>query len=253
MGSIKGLIGSIFGAITGLGRDILNAIFSAVDAVRQWAEDAYNAACDFVTRMGNWAVQTAEDLVNGAISLARSIEAWARESFDSITRWASDWINNVISWARGELSNLGSWLGSWISSVVNWATGELARLGNWAESLFNDAVSWAKGELDNLGYWAERLFTDLKSGLGLLGDWVNKEVFTPLTNFLDHEWHDIFPILQGAWHFLVFVATHPFSWFTTMLQDAIGKGPHGWASDIASAVAKDGGQTVEQITRWLSV
>lgn len=65
-------------------------------------------------------------------------------------------------------------------------------------------------------------------------------------------WAEIWPVLAGAWHFLVFVATHPFTWWIDLAEQAFRAAP-GWVTrNVLDAVEASSDQIDQRMARWIA-
>ncbi|HEY5985058.1 MAG TPA: hypothetical protein VIV12_01560 [Streptosporangiaceae bacterium] len=179
------------------------------------------------------------------------LHIWAHEGFVAVRKWAQVGISNLYRWITARLGDAYAWvrkeiwaplnrayhgLLDWVkTTVIPFFKRELAALSHFLSRL----KDFLLGLLADLKHWAEGAVRWLIDHVRAAVDWVAK--------FGAKVWG----IIDKCWWFLVFVATHPLTWWQILLRDLAGRAPQ-MLGGLAAATMRTIGDDIERvIAKWL--
>lgn len=245
-----------------------------------WVSDLWdNTAGTVASDIKSW-VRHMLDSLTGWINDAFT---WVHHALDDISSWAGDAFNAVYKWATDAWNGLYGWASSAIGNVVSWVQTLVGTVQRWAEAAFNDLSHWAADALgalgnavDALGRWVvDNVFNPLETFVL----WVWHEVVEPGLHWLEQaigdvrQWaldayHFIVGLLGQAWdfiekvakpllavvekafHWLVFFAEHPFTWWHDLFNDVLTRAPEAIAKGALRAVQTEGDEIERLVAGW---
>lgn len=159
----------------------INAVATSVNQVKQWAQDAVSGA-----------IHLAENLYNQAVSYARAAVSIAVQAFNQALTQLRRYADAAIGQAE-KLARLA------VNAAIQWAQRELTALGRLARQWVNDAVKWAQRAINDA--FATLYRTILRDFIRPIMDVVN--------------------VLEKAWDWIAWFATHPFTVVHDIESDVI--------------------------------
>jgi phage-related protein len=241
---VSGGAQDIWGAIKGAVKVLISAAVSAVEGTIDWIystlwsmiQDAWtgiNNAINFVWDRFWAAVQEAWNAAQWAWSQAQ----WLVNQVEQGLQWALDQaiagVNAIINGVRDLI--LYVW-----HTVVEPALGALHDL---ILELWHGVVEPALGALHDA---LAQVYCSVTHVIDQVVDKVGS-----ILSFIDNVLNGVVELIQKCWSFLVFVAEHPFDWFTHLVNDIFSKSGSWLFDKIAGSVLTDGDTLTDTFSRWL--
>lgn len=237
--------------LSGVSSAVRKAIDRALEWVTSWVVDGLNAVYKWTTA-GIRDLWDSLGRIAGTVGgLIEQVYAWARRAFDDVTRWAGRRIDDLANGVNGALRQLTDWARSAIDQAVDfargiprWVTDNVAR-PLW-EAISDAAAFVNRNVLQPLLRLVSDLWSELRGAVRWLTDLVGEAL-----DWVRRFGGQIWDIVQRAWDWLVWFATHTFDYFRGLLREAIETGPAWFVHSTQQAIAKEGSIMEEWIVRWL--
>lgn len=240
----SGLLGTLL-------KPVVNFVRSVIRPIWSWITEAVDRLWDGIRNVGDWAGRALDGVWDATVRGLRSVEAWARGAVDwlrgqinAVSDWAGraiDWaIRNVTEWVRDSLG----WLGRQIDGVFDWVTdnvwrpliGFIDRVYDWVRDHVWDPLVRRIGDV--LG-WATRAVDRLWDTVRDVWDFINRYA------------RRLLAVVDKAWDWLVFMATHPFTWWRELTEGLFQRAPRWMVAQIMGGIGKAADDVEGWIVRWL--
>lgn len=241
---------------------VIDAASSVAATVRKLVRDALGEVWGYIHETFDWLAHvfvyirdTAGDVLTGLRDIAERLTIALADKVRS-------WIDTVYRW---------------IDAVAGAIRQEANRTFDFVRNLINDAINIAERATEVLYGWVvDHVLNPLLHAVNVLYQWVRdhvaqvidvllRDVIGPIFDKLNWVWDhlhyvldfvkylkdQIIPVLQKCWGFLVFVATHPLSWYINYITELFHRGPDYIAEIGIRAMDSYGDQVDHTISKWL--
>lgn len=231
-------------------------------------DDIKDAATGVAAAIKNWVVDLLTSIFNFLWEWARNTVKWAIDGFTDIWKFARD----LDEWALRVVNNLVTLIAQRLQDAYNFTMANLHGLRNevlgWLAAgagAVVDLVGWgAKIITDAYNLVAEKIYWPLWHLIQDVYKWVNVNVLAQipgmisgainaaigglmaLPNLVSTLWHwvwdyadDLLRIVNGAKDFLLFVISHPLTWWMEYLQRIVDSAPDMILRGVANAVERN--------------
>lgn len=243
-GSISSIASAVWGAIKGaVRRFVEGAVDVGLSIVNLWINDVWSVIHSVYVAIG--------DAVSYAWGLVQQVYGWVSWLVDAT---ASALWNGIAAVAN----TLAGWV-SWFADQVARLTSEILAT-EWRILAWVVSNAWSIVK-DSAAALFDLLMIPIRAGLDAVGSVVNglicfaQMLYDGLSKAVD--WianvaTAAVELVIKCTSFLVFVATHPFTWFFTVADDLVSRGA-GWLIDrVAAGLSTDGDLIEQTLARWLS-
>lgn len=247
-----GWLESVFSGAKSVVTDVKNLIRAAVDGITGYIDSGFDAAwsgirtaIDWTVSKGEWAVKTVLDLADRVWH----VEEWAHNGL-------VDLVNNLVNGAFDYAS--GIW-----NDLVSWASGGFDAV----RSLVNDVYEWVNTNVlrplidkvdKTAGFILGRVDSVWNSYSNFVQDFASRvwDIANGAVSPYVDAWHfvtdDVLPLWRRVKDWLLFLADHPFDWFTALFEDTMRKANKTVLGWMMNAVSKEGSVVDDWIGKFLS-
>lgn len=241
---LGGLLGGLLSPVAGFVKRVARAVVARVTAI-----------IDFALGIVWWVIGTIQE----AVGLANTAITNLRNLIASVVGQLRAWVEGVVAWAVGGaialartlVDGLREWVGGWVGWLVRRADAieewvrrhvlePLSRALAWVES-------WVRTEVVPfvVGLWREALA--LVEGLR---SWIGDRI-AAVWDFIDRWATPLLRVVDAARDWLVFMATHPFTWWRIAFSELIGRGRGDMMDALVRAMQREGDRWEEFLIRWI--
>ena len=227
-----------------------NAITVAFPAIRDWVTGALQTVADFAESIAAAVLDFVwYDLLNPVLNfVANSVRGLWSFLYDLLGQLASD-VANVVdfiagigNWLLNQLAGLADFLWNLVSPFVGWFVDNiLAPLWDQITSFVNDLLQ----AVASVGGWLWDLIQQIA---GFVFDELIKPVYQFILDAINTALDGLgiaWDVLQEAWGWIVYFATHPFTWFSDLFGGWFDHGSSWLLNLVTSTIASDG-DSIEQ-------
>ena len=241
---------------------VIDAASSVAATVRKLVRDALGEVWGYIHETFDWLADvfvyirdTAGDVLTGlrdiaerlTIALADKVRSW----IDTVYRW----IDIVIDAERQVVNRTFDFVRNLINDAINIAERATGVLYGWVvDNVLNpllhavDVVyQWVR---DHVAQVIDVLWRDVIGPIFDKLNWVWDQLHYVI-DFVKYLKDQIIPVLQKCWGFLVFVATHPLSWYINYITELFHRGPDYIYEAMSRAVEQNGAHVDDIIGKWL--
>lgn len=231
---------------------IKDKVRAVVESMMGFIVDIFGVMGDFVFRLGTLGVGLLHTLERIADTIIPAVLDTAASWLADMRRYVDRIVGDVWGFAQGAYS-LANNLFAGVPDMI-WSALRAAIDGFW-----RDVVAPIARAVDNI--W-DRIFPFVADMIGTFwrdvvgpidrlahAGW---DVATEALELARRFWREIWPILQAAWGFLTFVATHPLNWWLILLDDAFKSAPDWFARHVLDAVESSAGTVDDRVARWIA-
>ena len=228
---------------------------------------------DFVTSMIGAAVDWISSWLNGVVTW---VQGWITWIADNVPRlWDKVWA--VASDVASAIAQAFNYLPGLVVSWVDYLGRRIVDAVQHARDLFDNAIGYARDAIGAVYDWVDRnVAGPLSHAIDGVYRWVNDNVLNRITGWIGEAVgpvrdlvnnvrsafdlvadtvrrikDDVVPVVMGAWHFLVFVAEHPLTWWTDYARQLLGFDREWWTRHLehdGSAVFQS---IMNALERWI--
>lgn len=247
--SLLGIFDTIWGWVAG---SLLPGIREIIHAISEAVSNAISAA---VAAAYDW-TNFLHSLVGDVGRITGDLVSYVIDGFRRATDFAL--------WAAGEAARLGTSAWEVLGDPASWVWDQVRAIAGGVGDVFDfltrDVLNFIYADLvlplyNRLSDIRDSLFDSLREiaetaiGAALdAGSWLWDRVGGIVADALDvalAPLRAIVAVVEGAWSFLVWVAEHPISWFTSIADEVLGNGSEWLINHVLSAVEAEF-DTVEQ-------
>lgn len=235
LGAIKAFIFSLIDSITSWIGDIIN-----------WAESQFVAAFSYIQEIGDWAGRLINDSVVWLQHLMtqwiNDVYKWASQAFNDARDFISYTVNGIVNWVKGIYDDLRMSL----KLIYDWI---LTNVWNPLYSMVQDAWHFATVTIP---HYVKQITDDIIQWITDGVKWIWKYL-SPLVDFFTRVFWDAWKVIEQAWDWITFFATHPISMGISMVEDIVHGGFNSLVSKAVSAMESEGSHVMDIIAKYLSV
>lgn len=226
-----------FGSFWSDGWDAIKGAFKSVgNDIKDFVTSMVSDAIDLVMSGINLGLKGLSDLFDDLNKFAHGLADAAYAMIDGIRSLAWNLWSDAIATAKAYTNGAIAALGYIVQPVVDiWD--KIYRL---LDDTFHSAINWASANIywplwhlidDGLrGLWNNVIVEIGREFWALLGSIPNDlqwalDRLHEIYHFVTVDLQAAYQLILKCWHFLVFVATHPFDWWVILIQDFIDKAP----------------------------
>lgn len=231
--NIAGFFGSVVMTLIG---DIVSPIAQAI--VFAWG------------RIEAWVVQLWEriqDQIGGVIDLANQFWGAAvglfshavdliNQAYQDLSGLVGQAVGNVQSIVDGLLSDIWNTVWDVLSAAIEVGGG----LYNWVWNTFIAPLyDWITQQLSGIADWLTQIVNDVVNAGLEAGGWLYNAVASIVSDLIDAAlagWRDLLNAVEGAYHFLLWIAEHPLGWLEQQIDELVNGGPDALLERLVSHV-----------------
>lgn len=242
--------------------DIANAVTGVASAIKNWVVDLLTSIFDF---LWDWAVGIYKLIIDSFKDIwdySRSLSDWALRVTNNLINLIAQRLvdaQNFASWIVAELRN-EMW------SALSRAAGVVVDFASWGAHIVQDAYNLV----------AEKIYWPLWHMIQDVYTWVNNNVLQQVASmissavnaavgglmalpgivnsiwqWIEHEAKDAIALVWKAKDFLLFVVTHPLTWWTHYLEQIVDAGPDIIMRGVANAAERNLGAVEDWAVKWI--
>jgi phage-related protein len=236
----------ILGAVKNFVFGIVAGIISFVTWLYTYLVQLFGILTTWISQVATVAAQALSDAVNGLRSL---IIQWFNDAY----RVISQGLNDVRSFFGGVIADLRNWA----QDALNGLTNGIQDAYRWVLSnVYDPLLSLAQGAWNFatvtlpqvVTQWVHDLEQWATDAFNLV--WI---VVKPIWDFFAHVLYDAWQVIDKAWDWLVFFATHPISMGLAVLQSIVGTGKDALLANISHTMATTGAHILDTLANYFSV
>lgn len=147
-------------------------------------------------------------------------EAWSaiKEVFAPVGEWFSEKFNE----AKTAVEEIWNTVATWFSdNVVEPIKEFFAPLVEWFTELFKSIWDYIASVFEVIGQLAEGCVLIIQTAWGIVADWFNENVITPITTFFTDMWNSISEFASEAWTKIQEVWSVVSGWFNTNIVQPV--------------------------------
>lgn len=231
---------------------VKDKVRAVVESMVGFIVDIFGVMGDFVFRLGTLGVgllHTLERIADTIIpAVLDTVASWLRD----LRRTVDGLVGEVWRFAQGAY-DLANNLFAGIPGMI-WGA-----LRDAINAFWRDVVAPIAHAVANI--W-DRIFPFVADMIGTF--W--RDVVGPIDRFAHavydvaaealelarRFWSEVWPILQGAWSFLEFVATHPLDWWFILIDRAFDEAPEWLAHKLYGVIERDAPGIDDRLARWIA-
>lgn len=209
-------LSGLFSDVTGRIRQLVS---DAIQAVIDWFSTLYNNIVTWVTAIYAWAVNAVNGVISWLGNVAVDVGRLVVRVWNDIPGIIGNWVDYVIARAkdladavRARAEEVWQQIYVEVNNVERWAIGAI-----WTPLLgfIQDTQRWVTGTIvpQITGLFGS-LLSPITGTINAL-----TEIIDSIRAAYDVVVRDVIPVVRGAARFLVFVAEHPFTWWTLLLEN----------------------------------
>ena len=197
-GPIGAGIGALIGVAVGLVTDLVILIVQNWETITGWCSQACNAIGQFFT-----------DLWNGIVSV-----------WNTVAEWFNTWvISPIVNFFTGMWEGISSAASTCWNAIVEFFTPAF----EWFSELFNSIWQTISDIFYNIGVIAGGCWEIIKTIWGIVSEWMNENVITPVSDFFSKLWEDISSWAINAWENVKLVFSTIGNWINTNIIQPVSK------------------------------
>lgn len=244
-------VGEILGVLVYPIKQVISWVWEGVKAAAQWAwnfaSDVWNSAVDAISAVWDAAIQSLKDAFAFISDQAAQLWVWATTAFN--------WVVDKGAWVLGQLENLVSLVADAVASSLGWIWENLIQpvtdlIGSLFGTLWDAFWSAATWVWDKVQAIAEAVVNAVLDAASWVWDKVYaiaKAIVDAAIDALGFAWD----VLQEAWKWIEYFATHPFSWFGDLLS-AVENGETAlFGPGIVAALHRESDAIEAVVASWL--
>jgi phage-related protein len=253
LGGVFDDIGNFFGGVADdVWSAIKGAVGNAIDRALSWVWDG-------IWNVWSWLSGFVDEVTGWVANAVNQAWAWVQDAITAAWNFAQSVANEAWGWVQG--------VWGWIESVGAWLVGVANSIGAWIQQAVNNVTDWVLARILELWHGV------IEPALGVLHDAIGFAVtqVTSLICAVDHLVQIVSQKLEGllayvandvvkivnvclkAFEWLVYFATHPFSFFTDLFKELFDKGSEWTMAQVVGLIRKEGDQLEKHLAEWLSL
>lgn len=251
--SMNRVVDDAFGIVAG----IFDPVASGIKGVISWLWDAISYAVQQATDFAGELFSQIVDLVSIFMDQA---EEWFEQALDyasQVKDWIWSYVDSIFLAIWDEISNLTAKLAhlalAGITDLVSLAADLWTHFVQPIVELVGELIAQAFGDL--LG-WVRDVVTGMLSDIldvgGELWDFL-RGLVTSIVDDLLNGVDGVLDVIHQAWDWLVYFATHPFSWFGDLIDGFFHDGAKWLMERVTSAMRDEGSVFEDWAVSWLGM
>lgn len=236
----------IFGPVIDFVRSVCHKI---VDWLFGFIVNIYTQLHNLITSFWNFVGGTFSAL----ISLAQQIGNIISTIIPNVVQVIWDKITSVAQDAFNALNAVASAIYQTIQDVRDWAYNLVNYVGTLLANAIDALRNWTVSALQ---YAADVLINMIQTGISNVIDFVKNLVanaVSPIFDFINKVLGPVAEVVQRAWGWLVWMATHPFTWWLDLWNELTHLSPRTFVNAVTSVFSREGSALEEWLTQWLGL
>lgn len=237
---------NILGAIKDFVYGLISGIVSFVSNLWTYFSGLFVTFANWIVQVAAVAAQALADAMDGLRNL---IVQWFNDAY----RVISQGLNDARSFASGILADLRNWA----QDAINGLTSGIQDAYNWVlANVYHPLLNLAQGAWN---FATVTLPNVVKQWIGDLRQWASDAVnwvwaiIKPVWDFFTHILYDAWQVIDKAWDWIVFFATHPISMGLALLNAVVGTGKDALLGSILHTMETTGTQILDTLAKYFSV